>query len=241
MLNAQNMSAVLGSRTLFSRSDIALGTGDLKLFIAPNGHGKTTLLTALAGSPARGVAGRVDADGVSPLSQEEFRRKVFYAPGDGSLLRGALPPLDLLGATHDLWRSNADVREVAAGFGATAFLHRPCFTLSKGMRQQVTLSLAFASGAPYVLLDEPLNALDPSNAARCARMIAEMTGRGRGVIVSSHIFDAIAPLVTSVLVIREGVVAELPAPGDSEGIANLYERTYGPRGARLGVHGRVAS
>lgn len=89
------------------------------------------------------------------------RRRVFFLE-DASLLDGELTGLDYLKYVKAMWRGPAPIDGVVEALGIGGFASRPIKRLSQGMRQQVALGLALVSGAELLLLDEPMNGLDPS-------------------------------------------------------------------------------
>ena len=70
--------------------------------------------------------------------------------------------------------------------GMESFLDKPCRALSQGMARQASLAMACTSGASFVLLDEPLNALDPIKAECAEKCVRWMAAQGSGVAISSH-------------------------------------------------------
>ena len=228
MLRATEMMARLGGRTLLDGAALTLESGQVKGLVAPNGWGKTTLLRLLAGAHIRGCSGKLEIDGVSPGDERAFRREVFYAPGEGTLLYPDASARFHLESARRLWGSPYSVDDVARRCGIDDWLGRPVRKLSQGMRQQVTLAVAYMTHATYLLLDEPMNALDPTNVQRNSRLIRKVAEHGCAVIMSSHILDNVDRTCDSVLFLRDGLLME--APGGGQGSLAMYEELYGGRG-----------
>lgn len=216
MLSADNLTLGYGSRILLDHVSLEVRPGVITGLVAPNGYGKTTLLRALAGLGAGRVRGTVRVDGIAAL-----RRAVFYAPGDASLLYPSLTVREHLRAAADLWGSGMDVDALARRCGVDGFAGKRVRALSQGMKQQVTLAVAYLTGARYLLLDEPMNALDPTNVGINTRLLRELARAGRGVVLSSHILANVDEVADEVIFIKDRRL--LLGHGDS---AELYRRLY---------------
>lgn len=158
------------------------------------------------------------------LYKDFCSKLVFYMPGDASLLYSHLSVREHLRIARDLWGSDVSMERVAEACGLVGFLGKRVGKLSQGMKQQVSLAVASLSGARYLLLDEPMNALDPLNVQRFSMVIRSMADKGTGVLVSSHILDNIDQLCSSVVLFRDRQLEEAAL---SESAATLFERYYG--------------
>lgn len=221
MLSAEILTLGYGSRVLLDRVSLEVRPGVITGLVAPNGYGKTTLLRALAGLGAGRVRGTVRVDGIAARDTPALRRAVFYAPGDASLLYPSLTVREHLRAAADLWGSGMDVDALARRCGADGFAGKRVRTLSQGMKQQATLAVAYLTGARYLLLDEPMNALDPTNVGINTRLLRELARAGRGVVLSSHILANVDEVADEVIFIKDRRL--LLGHGDS---AELYRRLY---------------
>ena len=241
MLSARDVKVAFGGRTVFENVSLDLGRGEAKGLAAPNGFGKTTLLRAIAGEP-RGWScrrsGSVEADGVPVRRAARYRGRVLFVPGNAASLYTEMNARDHLSAVRALWRQSAEghtpgssgspvsVDDAIEACGLDAFCDKPVARLSKGMRQQVSFAAAYISGAPYLLLDEPFNALDPTNVARLARVLGTMAESGRGVLIASHLFDEIAGSCASIAFLRPDGVDEVPFGGGPLSFSELFMARY---------------
>ncbi len=106
-----------------------------------------------------------------------------------------------------------------------------------GMKQRLGIAAALLGDPEVLLLDEPTNGLDPPGIAWMRGMVREQAGRGRAVLVSSHLLAEVAQSVDDVIVIANG---ELRAQGTLEAGARRRRRP-GDRGHRRGPGGDVAA
>ena len=216
MLNVDHLTKRYGTVVAVDGLSFEVGPGRVTGFLGPNGAGKTTTLRILLGlaaptsgtatingvryrdlpDPARSVGAALEADCFHPgRSAVEHLRIVATAAGIGR--RRAAQVLDLVGLTE-------------AG-------HRRVGTFSLGMRQRLTLATTLLGDPGVLILDEPLNGLDPDGIRWMRDLLGHLAGEGRTVLVSSHLLAEAAQTVQDVVVITrgrlaaQGPVAELTA------------------------------
>lgn len=182
--------------------------------VAPNGYGKTTLLKAMADIKAARVSGSITVDSLPANQVARRRARVFYAPGEGTLLYPGMTVGEHLDMAKKLWRSARSVEDVSRLCRVDGFLNKRVRACSQGMRQQLTLAIAYMTGARYLLLDEPMNALDPTNVQLNSDIMRSLARRGTGIIMSSHILDNVDQLSDKILFVKDaGLVLFDPAAG----------------------------
>ncbi len=178
-------------------------------FLGPNGAGKSTTLRALLGliHPTNGTASfggqrYEDLEHPSAMVGAVLEDASFH-PG-----RSARNHLRVLAATgrHPAER----VDRVLDDVGLTAAGDRRVKGYSMGMRQRLAIAAALLGDPEVLILDEPTNGLDPPGIAWMRGMVREQAGRGRAVLVSSHLLAEVAQSVDDVIVISRG---ELRAQG----------------------------
>lgn len=172
-------------------------------FLGPNGAGKSTTLRALLGL-VRATSGTATFDGVRYEQLERPTTKVGAVLEDASFHPGRtgrdhLRVLAVMGR-HPLARVDA----VLAGVGLTAAADRRVKGYSMGMRQRLAIASALLGDPEVLILDEPTNGLDPPGIAWMRGMVREQAGRGRAVLVSSHLLAEVAQSVDDVVVIARG-------------------------------------
>ena len=180
--------------------------------VGPNGSGKSTLMHLMTGllRPSRG---EVSVLGVAPSHPEELFRLVGYCtqydtfPGGATGMGFVRHRLALHGMP---WvDAEAAARQAIERVGLADAAGRRIAGYSKGMRQRVKLAQAICHGARVLVLDEPLNGLDPVGRADMIELFRELAREGRHVIVSSHILHEVDQISDSVIMIHGGtIVAE---------------------------------
>lgn len=193
--------------------------------VGPNGAGKSTLMNLLAGinKPTRGS---LEILGTSPASPEIFYRQLGYCTQYDSF------PVGING--YDFIRNTLLVHgynKVAAKAMAAKALQqvnllqaamRPVDAYSKGMRQRIKLAQAIAHQPDVLILDEPLNGLDPMARAQVIALFQEFVDAGKIVIISSQILHEVDLISDRVVLLNSGY---LVAEGD---LSNIQSETGEP-------------
>jgi ABC-2 type transport system ATP-binding protein len=180
--------------------------------IGPNGAGKSTLFRLVIGqlkldSGSLSVLDRpVDADSA-------MYREIGYCPENPSVY-GWMTPFEFVSyllRIDGFPRSEAHARATRSlhQVGLTSVSHRPLRGFSKGMRQRVKVAQAMSHDPRMLLLDEPLNGLDPVGRVEMMDLFRQLAAEGRHLLVSSHVLYEVERLTEQVVIIANGrAVAE---------------------------------
>ena len=207
----EDVSKFYGEVLGINRVSLSIPPGITGL-VGPNGSGKTTLLNLMTGL-LRPTRGRVRVLGVEPYQPEKVFTRVGYCTQFDSFPRG-LTGYELLYSyllIHGFAQERA--RDLAvAGLKEVhllEFADRKVAAYSKGMRQRIKLAQAICHQPSVLVLDEPLNGLDPMARAEMADTFRQRAQEGRHVIISSHILHEVDMISDQVILINGGyVVAE---------------------------------
>src|SRR6266853_5743387 len=182
--------------------------------VGPNGSGKTTLMNLLTGliKPSQGA---IYVLGLTPQQPIEFFRQVGYCTQFDSFPPGTNGydfiywPLRLHGFGGD--QSAKLTSEALERAGMVQVAQRKVAGYSKGMRQRIRLAQAIAHHPSVLILDEPLNGLDPMARAESIALFEAIAKQGMHVIISSHILHEVDRISDQVILLSSGyVVAEGP-------------------------------
>ena len=225
MLAFSDLTVRVGTRELLSHVSGEVVPGRVRALVAPNGSGKTTLMRALIAADDIRRSGEIAADSVPLEDAAAYRKLVFYVPGDASILYPLLTVRENLDIVKRCWGSPVDILRLAERCRIDSFLGKRVRFLSLGMRQQVALAVGYLTGARYLLLDEPMNALDPTNLELNSEIVRSLCGDGVGVLMSSHILGNVDDLADDVLFIKGGKLVS--DPGTRRGSAAVYKELFG--------------
>lgn len=225
-LQASGVTLAYGKHRLVHDASCRVDAGSVTGLIAPNGCGKTTLLEALAGLNGARKTGGVHANGVSS-ARAAFRKLVLYVPCDAGLLYPNLTAADHIQLATALWPDKVDVEKLIDLCGLTGYLKRPVRAYSLGMKQQLALAVAYCTGARYLLLDEPMNALDPGNVALNTYIMRRPASQGTGIVLSSHILSNLDELCDVVIGMQDGELKRMEREAGHRSVRAIYEVLFG--------------
>lgn len=224
--SASALTLSYGRRTLLRDASLALHPGEIVGLIAPNGRGKTTLLEALVGQNTARRTGAVAAGGTPLTRTAAFRKQVLYVPCEGALIYPNLTAADHIRIAASLWLGKVDTSKLIAYCQLDGYLNRPVCAYSSGMKQQLALAVAYCTGVRYLLLDEPMNALDPGNVALNSHILKRLASDGAAVLLSSHILSNVDELCGSVIAIQDVALVRHPLNPDAVTVRAVYDDAF---------------
>jgi ABC-2 type transport system ATP-binding protein len=207
----EDVSKFYGEVLGVNRVDLSISPGITSL-VGPNGSGKTTLMNLMTGlvQPSRG---QVSVLGVSPREPDRLFRFTGYCTQFDSFPRGltgyefVYSYLRLFG--YPAAEAGRLAWEAIERAGLIEAAHRRIAGYSKGMRQRIKLAQAIAHHPSVLILDEPLNGLDPLMRSDTIALFRELAGRGLHLIVSSHVLHEVDVISDQVVMLSNGyVIAE---------------------------------
>jgi ABC-2 type transport system ATP-binding protein len=179
--------------------------GQVTGFVGPNGAGKSTTMRVILGLD-RPDAGTALIGGRSYQSLRHPLRTV------GSLLdASALQPGRSAG-NHLRWLAYSQglparrVDEVAAQAGLDRVLRRKAGGYSLGMRQRLGIAAALLGDPPVLILDEPINGLDPDGIIWARHFLRDLAAQGRAVLISSHLMSELQDTADHLVIVGHGQV-----------------------------------
>ncbi|MFD3904370.1 ABC transporter ATP-binding protein [Streptomyces sp. CB04723] len=203
MITAHGLTKRYGDRTAVQDLDFTVRPGTITGFLGPNGAGKSTTMRLLLGldRPTHGrstVNGRSYATHPAPLTQVGALLEARSVhPG-----RSAFHHLMALAHTHGIPRRR--VEEVIDLAGLTGAAHRRVKGFSLGMGQRLGIAAALLGDPATVILDEPVNGLDPEGVLWIRTLLTSLAAEGRTVLVSSHLMSEMALTADHLIVIGRG-------------------------------------
>ncbi len=216
-----------------------LGLNDVSLeivpgitgLIGPNGAGKTTFLNLAVGLHYPS-SGRVRLLGKNPFLTPEIRGRLGYCP-DGERAWDWMSGREFV-VTLGQWcglsqdeaskRAGSLLESLAMGTAAD----KPIASYSRGMRQKVKVAQAMVHRPDLLVLDEPLNGVDPLSRHHILQMLADEAKRGTSVLISSHVLHELDGFVDEVVLLQRG---RLLASGTIQSIRELLDEH--PHSVRL--------
>ena len=218
----EDVSKFYGDILGVNRVNLTIAPGITSL-VGPNGSGKTTLMNLMTGllKPTRG---RISIFGTGTHEPEKLFRRVGYCAQFDSFPRGATGRdfirSYLLVHGYDKTHANELTERALVRVGLQEAGGRKVGSYSKGMRQRVRLAQSIAHNPTVLILDEPLNGLDPMARAETIRLFRQLAGEGLHLIISSHILHEVNMMSDCVVLLNNGYVV---AEGDIHGVRDEME------------------
>jgi ABC-2 type transport system ATP-binding protein len=208
MIAMQQLTKAYGGRTVVDQLTVDVQAGAVTGFVGPNGAGKSTTLRMIVGltTPDSGealVVGQSYRNLAAPLRTVGalLDARAFH-PG-----RRARAHLCWLAASNGLPSTCVD--QVLRRTGLAGVAHRRVGGFSLGMRQRLGIAAALLGDPEVLLLDEPVNALDPGGIRWVRNLVCELAAEGRTVLLSSHLMNETAIVADIVIVLARGRLVAL--------------------------------
>ena len=222
MIVFEDVSKFYGEILGVNRVNLSITPGITSL-VGPNGSGKTTLMNLMTGL-LRPTRGRISILGTPPDEPEELFRKVGYCAQFDSFPRGMTgwEFISFFLGVHGYGKSDTDelTSRALARVGLTEAANRKVAGYSKGMRQRIRLAQSVAHNPSVLILDEPLNGLDPIARAEVIRLFRQLADEGLHLVISSHILHEVDMMSDCVVLLNNGYVV---AEGDIHGVRDEME------------------
>ncbi|HMC69821.1 MAG TPA: ABC transporter ATP-binding protein, partial [Mycobacteriales bacterium] len=225
MIEAVGLTKRYGDKVAVDDLSFAVQPGTVTGFLGPNGAGKSTTFRCILGLD-RPTSGRVTVNGRS------YRDIAAPLHEVGALLearsvhpgRSARNHLRMLAATHGIASRRVD--QVLDMVGIEDVADRRVGGFSLGMGQRLGVAVALLGDPQVLLLDEPVNGLDPEGIRWIRQLLRDLASEGRTIFVSSHLMSEMAQTAEHVIVIGRGkLIAD----------ASIEQIVSGASGARVRV------
>ncbi len=199
-----------GSAVALSGADLAVPDGAVMGIIGPNGAGKTTSMLIMSTLLSRD-AGMVSVAGYDPATNPASVRRILgYMPDFFGVYEGlnAVEYLDFFASVQGIRPEArpAVVRSLLDLVGLTHKSSADVNTLSRGMKQRLSLARALVHDPQILVLDEPASGLDPRARFELRELIAELARMGKTVVISSHILSELQDISSHLAVVDRGRV-----------------------------------
>ncbi len=233
MIEAQGLSKHYGSKTAVDGISFTVQPGKVTGFLGPNGAGKSTTMRMIVGldTPSAGavrVNGRPYSEHRAPLREVGalLEAKAFHTK------RSAYNHLRAMAATHGI--PNSRVREVIEMTGLGPVAKKRGVGFSMGMGQRLGIAVALLGDPHTVILDEPVNGLDPEGVQWVRHLARGLAAEGRTVFLSSHLMSEMAMTADHLIVIGRGrIIADAPVSEILAGAGQLKTRVRTDRPSEL--------
>jgi ABC-2 type transport system ATP-binding protein len=233
MIEIEGLTKRYGAKTAVDNISATIRPGQVTGFLGPNGAGKSTTMRAIVGLD-RPTHGTVTVNGQRYVSMRAPLHEV------GALLdakaihtgRTAYNHLLAMAATHGIGKSR--VHEVIAMTGLESVAKKRVGGFSLGMGQRLGIAAALLGDPNTLILDEPVNGLDPEGVVWVRQLARHYAAEGRTVFLSSHLMSEMAQTADHVIVLGRGrIIADAPIGDILAGTTKKAVTVRSPQAALL--------
>ncbi|UZN03027.1 ABC transporter ATP-binding protein [Cellulomonas sp. S1-8] len=233
MIQADGLTKRYDTKTVVDGMTFTVQPGKVTGFLGPNGAGKSTTMRMVVGLD-RPSAGRVTVNG-KPYAQHRAPLGEVGALLDAKAVHGgrsARAHLLALATTHGIAPRRVD--EVIELTGLTSVARQRAGRFSLGMGQRLGIAAALLGDPQTLILDEPVNGLDPEGVLWVRTLLRGLAAEGRTVFLSSHLMSEMALTADHLIVIGRGrIVADAPVSEVVARAGTSTVRVRTPDAARL--------
>lgn len=206
ILSIKNLSKNYKKHQVLNDISLTIDAPGIWALVGPNGVGKTTFLNIITNLiPAN--SGSVELVGRSNKDYKVFKEVSFLQ--DNTVLFEYLTGYDHLKYVCSMHRIPVKrAKEVAKYVGMEGYMRKTVGDYSLGMKQHLLLAMAIINKPKLLLLDEPLNGLDPTSAIMMRKILLELAEKGTTIILSSHNLAEVDRVTKQILFLKDGKLLE---------------------------------
>ncbi|KXA09902.1 ATP-binding cassette domain-containing protein [Finegoldia magna] len=206
MLQVIDLEKKYNGKTILDKVNLRLEKGQIKALVGPNGSGKTTLMNSISNS-IKIDGGKIVIDNEQYDDEKIFNKLTFFR--DETILDFNMKGIDYLDLIKNAYKkSTEDVNNICKKYEIEGFAHKRVGEYSLGMKKKLMLAMSFLPGNDYVLLDEPLNGLDPTSVIKTKNLLKEIAKQNVGIIISSHGLNDLDDISRDILFLKDKKILE---------------------------------
>ena len=215
----QHVSKAFGDVQALDDVSFDAPTGSVTVLLGPNGAGKTTTVRLTTGAMLCDF-GAIQVLGLNPLTEgDEIRSRVGVVPPKPAFYDQLTGWENLQFAATIFESDEVHARSAAERFGIDHALGQEVGGYSTGMRTRLALARAVIHDPEVLMLDEPTAGLDPESARAVLELIREMAGKGRTIVMCTHLLHEAEGIADQVVLMDEGTIR---AAGEPATLARKY-------------------
>jgi len=204
MVSIKNLHKKFGKNQVLKGVDLHINDGGIFAVLGPNGSGKTTLIKSILGMVIPNK-GNIEVLGNNIKKNSDYRHKIDYLPQIANFPSN-LKVKELIKMIKDLRKDTNEDERLIKLFKLEPFLDKKLGNLSGGTKQKVNLVLTFMFDSPLIILDEPTTGLDPISLIRLKDLIQTEKGKGKTILITSHIMSFVEEVSDEIVFILEGKI-----------------------------------
>ena len=196
VITVEHITKKIGNKTILEDVSLNLKRGQIIGLVGANGAGKTSLMKVILGYSSY-------QDGTFRIIENKNKKSNVGAlienPGIYPFMSG-YDNLKLLNET----KNTHDIDTIVSQLDMDDYIHNKAKTYSLGMKQKLGIAIAFLNQPQLIILDEPMNGLDPKAVRDVRELIVKKAQEGVTFLISSHILSELVKITNSILIINKG-------------------------------------
>ncbi len=196
VLTVEHLTKKIGNKTILKDISLNLKRGQIVGLVGANGAGKTSLMKVILGYSSY-------QEGNFEVIENKHKKSNVGAlienPGIYPFMSG-YDNLKLLNET----KNTHDIDTIVSQLKMDEYIHNKAKTYSLGMKQKLGIAIAFLNQPQLIILDEPMNGLDPKAVRDVRELIVKKAKKGVTFLISSHILSELVKITNSILIINKG-------------------------------------
>ena len=207
-VNILNLRKDFGATRAVDDISFSFSSGKIIGFVGPNGAGKTTTMRILA-TLDEPTSGDAKIDNISIVEvPEQARRLIGYVPDALPMHRdiSVHEYLDFFARAYGLMgtQRRQAIENIEEFTNLIGIREKTLYTLSKGMKQRVSLARALIHAPPVLVMDEPASGLDPRARVELRELLRVLSSQGKAILISSHILTELSEICDGAVIIEQG-------------------------------------
>ncbi|MCF3942297.1 ABC transporter ATP-binding protein [Oceanobacillus alkalisoli] len=206
MLSISELEKSYPNKKVLNGVNLHIQKGEILGFVGGNGAGKTTTLNIITGI-LDCDKGAVSINGLTNKSGLEYKKQFFYIP-DTIHVFNNVPGYDWILFLMSLFNieDNEKLDEYIKVFDMEDSIKKSMGTYSYGMLHKMSLIAAFTINPPIIIMDEPINGLDPSAVVSFKEEIKKYVERGGTIFFSTHLLDVAEKICDTIAILKDGKI-----------------------------------
>ncbi|HCX9714253.1 ABC transporter ATP-binding protein [Staphylococcus aureus] len=198
VLTIEHLTKKIGNKTILEDVSFKLKRGQIVGLVGANGAGKTTLMKVILGYSS------FQSGNFNVINSKDSKSNIgalIENPGIYPFMSG-YENLKLLNES----KNTQDIDKIVSQLHMDEYIHKKVKTYSLGMKQKLGIAIAFLNKPQFIILDEPMNGLDPKAVRDVRELIVQKAQEGVTFLISSHILSELVKITNSILIINKGKI-----------------------------------
>ncbi|HGZ6146711.1 TPA: ABC transporter ATP-binding protein [Staphylococcus aureus] len=198
VLTIEHLTKKIGNKTILEDVSFKLKRGQIVGLVGANGAGKTTLMKVILGYSS------FQSGNFNVINSKDSKSNIgalIENPGIYPFMSG-YENLKLLNES----KNTQDIDKIVSQLHMDEYIHKKTKTYSLGMKQKLGIAIAFLNKPQFIILDEPMNGLDPKAVRDVRELIVQKAQEGVTFLISSHILSELVKITNSILIINKGKI-----------------------------------